>query len=102
MNQDELKKLSDAIVKGTVFCTKAILTSDEAAQYLGISKSYLYKLTMRHQIPFYKPLGKVCYFDRLELENWIRENRVSTDDELENEAQAYCETSKGKKGGKKK
>jgi excisionase family DNA binding protein len=76
-------------------CHKEILTSEEVAKYMGISKSYLYKLTMRQQIPHYKPMGKMCYFNRAELMRWLQRNRVSTDSEIDQKAQAYCM----KKGG---
>ena len=59
---EELKQVADLITANTIFCTKEVLTSDEAAKYMGVSKSYLYKLTMRQQIPHYKPMGKMCYF----------------------------------------
>lgn len=87
---EELKQVADLITANTIFCTKEVLTSDEAAKYMGVSKSYLYKLTMRQQIPHYKPMGKMCYFNRLELEQWLQNNRVSTDTEIEQKAQAYC------------
>lgn len=87
---EELKKVADLITANTIFCTKEVLTSDEAARYMGISKSYLYKLTMRQQIPHYKPMGKMCYFNRIELEQWLQSNRVSTDTEINQQAQAYC------------
>ena len=92
---DELKKVADLITANTIFCTKEVLTSDEAAKYMGVSKSYLYKLTMRQKIPHYKPMGKMCYFNRAELEGWLQENRVATADEISQQAQAYCM----KKGG---
>lgn len=79
--------------KGTTkeaLAQKKVLTSDEAADYMGVSKSYLYKLTMRHEIPHYKPRGKMCYFNRQELEQWLQRNRVATVDEIEAKAQAYC------------
>ncbi len=91
---DYLKQVADLITANTIFCTKEVLNSDEAAQYLGVSKSYLYKLTMRRQIPHYKPMGKMCYFNRLELEQWLQNNRVSTSTEISQQAQAYL-----KKGG---
>lgn len=75
--------------------TKEVLTSVEAAKYMGISMSYLYKLTMRREIPHFKPMGKMCYFNRRELEEWLQSNRVSTDSELKEWAQTYCL----KKGG---
>ena len=90
MNREEKKQVADLITANTIFCQKEILTSDEAPRYMGVSKSYLYKLTMRQQIPHYKPMGKMCYFSRLELEQWLQNNRVSTSTEINQQAQAYC------------
>lgn len=87
--------MADLITANIINTTKEVLTSDEAARYMGVSKSYLYKLTMRGQIPHYKPMGKMCYFNRLELEKWLQGNRIATDEEISQQAQAYCM----KKGG---
>lgn len=93
---EELKKVADLITANTIFCTKEVLTSDEAAKYMGVSKSYIYKLTMRQAIPHYKPMGKMCYFKRAELEDWLQSNRVATTAEISQQAQSYCM----KKGGR--
>lgn len=93
---EELKQIADLVTANTIFCTKEALTSDEAAKYMGVSKSYLYKLTMRQQIPHFKPMGKMCYFNRQELEQWLQSNRVATNTEIEQQAQAFCM----KKGGR--
>ena len=93
----DLKKLADQVTANIINCTKEVLTSAEAAKYMGISMSYLYKLTMRHQIPHYKPMGKMCYFNRAELEQWLQSNRVSTSTEISQQTQAYCM----KKGGER-
>ena len=90
MSQEDLNKITDLVTARTIFATKEVLTSEETARYLGISKSYLYKLTMKQQIPHYKPMGKMCYFNRLELESWLQSNRVATGDEISQQAQAYC------------
>ncbi len=82
--------MADLITANIISTQKEVLTSDEAARYLGISKSYLYKLTMMQKIPHYKPMGKMCYFNRQELEGWLQSNRVATDAELSQQAQAYC------------
>lgn len=66
-----------------------MLTPTEAAEYLGIKVSYLYKLMMRRVIPYYKPGGKLCYFDREDLDKWLRSVRVASDEEIESQAQAY-------------
>lgn len=94
MTNEELKKVADMVTASTIFTTKEVLTTEEAAAYLGMRKSYLYKLTMNKKIPHYKPMGKVCYFQRKELEEWLLSNRVSTDEELSEKAQDYC-TRKG-------
>ncbi len=75
--------------------TKEVLTLTEASVFLGLSKSWIYKMTATKQIPHYKPSGKYCYFQRTELEAWAMQNRVSTVDEIEQAAQAYCLKGKG-------
>ena len=49
---------------------KILLTFDEAAQYTGLSKSYLHKLTSSGQILHY-PNGKQIYFHKGELDKWL-------------------------------
>ena len=46
----------------------------QAAQYLSISHSHLYKLTSQRKIPFHKPSGKYLYFFKRELDEWICRN----------------------------
>ena len=83
-------------VKSTeITTTKEVMTLDEAAKFLGLSKSTLYKLTSGKLIPHYKPNGKRIYFKREELQAWQTQNRVSTSEELQAKAQSYCM----KKGG---
>lgn len=86
MCQEQLQEVAEMIAANTLFCTKEVLTSDEAARYMGISKSYLYKLTMRGEIPHYKPMGKMCYFNRAELEQWLQQNRCATATEVADRA----------------
>lgn len=95
MEKYSLQELSDLVADKTIFCTKEVLTSEEVARYMGVSRSYLYKLTMRREIPHYKPRGKICYFNRQEVEQWLQSNRVATDTGLNNQANNYC-----MKGGK--
>ena len=93
---DKSKELAELITAHSIN-TKEVLTTEEAAMYLGISKSCLYKWTMSRAIPHYKsPTGKMCFFNRKELEIWMQSNRVATDEELTQQAQSYHI----KKGGK--
>ena len=66
--------------------SKRVLTSEETAKYLGISMSYLYKLTMNHKIPHYKPMGKMLFFSLSEVEEWATQNPVATETELADRA----------------
>ena len=63
--------------------TKEVLTLKEVSQYTGLSKSHLYKLTHKNLIPFFKPFNKVLYFNRVEIVNWLQQNRVPTIAEME-------------------
>lgn len=76
-----------------------MLTLEDVSLLTGLSKSYLYRLTCTHQIPYYKPNGKQIYFDRAEIESWMKQNRVATQQEAEQAAIAYVVTGKQKGGG---
>ncbi len=94
MTQDEIDKLALAIGRNVLLAQKDVLTLEEAAQYTGLKKSYLYKLTSTKAIPHYKPNGKNCFFKRTELEEWLTTNPVATTADLTAAAQAYCMTNK--------
>jgi excisionase family DNA binding protein len=64
-----------------------MLTFPEACLYLKISKSYLYKATSERKIPFFKPTGgKLIYFKRTDLNNWLLQNRVASRSEIINDS----------------
>ena len=65
------------------------LTLMEAAEFLDFSRSYLYRLTSQGRVPCYKPEGKRIYFDRAELVNWLKRNRIRPQEELEATAATY-------------
>jgi excisionase family DNA binding protein len=54
-----------------------------AAEYLGISRSHLYQLTSKGKIGHYKPAGKKIYFDKTDLDEYLRRNRVKPQWEIE-------------------
>ena len=65
------------------------LTFKEAAEFLDFSRSYLCRLTSQGRIPCYKPEGKRVYFDRAELVNWLKRNRIRPQEETEETAVSY-------------
>ncbi len=66
-----------------------LMTTTEAAQYLGLKPSYLYKLMMRRAIPYYKPGGKLCFFAKADLDAWLTRVRVKSQSEIDSEAARY-------------
>lgn len=53
-----------------------LLTVAEAARFLRVSKSYLFKLTSSRAVPHVK-IGRRVLFDREELIAWARSRRVA-------------------------
>ena len=82
------------ILTRAVLSNKQTLNLEEAAAFTGLATSYLYKLTSTQEIPHYKPRGKMLYFDRSELETWLRQGKVKSLTEIEREASAIVAKSK--------
>lgn len=61
-------------VEKYMFYGKDILTVEESAIYLGISKSTLYKLTSSGKINVTKPNGKKAYIVKEDLDSWMNQN----------------------------
>jgi excisionase family DNA binding protein len=64
---------------------KELLSVDDVCQKLGLKKGSVYNLTHRREIPFYKR-GQRIYFDKTELNEWVRSDRRKTITELKNDA----------------
>lgn len=62
---------------------KEILTPTELSEYTGLSKSYIYKLTHLREIPFYCPRGKLIFFKRSEIDEWLLSNKRQSRKEIE-------------------
>ena len=84
-----------ALNKELAALNKETLNLKEAARYLNVSCSHLYKLTYTKEIPHYKPRGKQIYFEKRELDQWLLQNRQKTKAEIEQAAIDYVV-----KGGK--
>ncbi len=88
MEQEILKRLQ-VIEYNTLLAAKKVLDLSDVAALTGMSKSTIYKLTSEKKIPHYKPTAKLLYFDRNEVEAWMKQNRVNTQAEAESAAAAY-------------
>ena len=75
-------------IESLLSISKTVLNIDEVARLTGLSKSTIYKLTCSGGIPHYKQ-SKHLYFDRVEIESWLKSNRIKTKEEIEKEALSY-------------
>lgn len=99
---NEIQEQLDRIERYTLLAAKNVLTLEDVAVITGLSKSWLYKATSNHQIPHYKPNGKLVYFDRAEIESWMKQNRIATSQEIEQAANEYILNNTDKRGYKPK
>ena len=78
---DRLEKL--------IIANKEVLTFEEICDYTGISRSYLYKLTASGNIPHSKPNGKMIFFEKKKLNDWLLRNNRKSHIEIKGEALSY-------------
>lgn len=71
------------LLENNIYTTKRVFTFQEACMYIGVSESLLYKLTANKEIPHYKPRGKMLYFAKEELDEWLLQNCEPTVDDAE-------------------
>ena len=84
--QKRVETLEDMLEAG-----KEVLTVEEAAKFIGMARSSLYKMTSDQTIPFYRPNGKMIFFEKSDILSWIRKNRVSSREEIEEEARLHMQ-----------
>ena len=77
--------------KGAVVLTASmpnVINLNQAAEYVSLSKSAIYKKTSERNIPHFKK-GKKLYFKRSELDHWLTSMKISTKDEIDQAATDY-------------
>ena len=95
---EELQKRMEA-VEDILDNAKEVLTVEEASRFMDIARSSLYKMTSDRSIPFYRPNGKMIYFEKADILAWIRQNRVvatKKDDGTDQEPERNDDYQKGK------
>ena len=90
---EELQKRMDAM-EDILDNAKEVLSVEEAARFMNIARSSLYKMTSDRSIPFYRPNGKMIYFEKADILEWIRKNRVMSvmyDEDIEQEPEPHLD-----------
>ena len=94
MNIIQIDQRLDKIEK-LLLSNKKVLTFEEACDYTGISRSYLYKLTAGKKIPHSCPNGKMLFFDKDKLDSWLLQNERKSVQEIDSKALSYTLNKKG-------
>lgn len=92
MIHDVLYELRE--IKTLLSFQKQVLTLDEFCSYAGISKSYAYRLTSANKIKCYRPFGKLIYFDKDEVIDYLKQNSTNGVMEREKKMDKYLLNSK--------
>lgn len=90
----ELKQMENTILKALQASYQSeekdeIMTADKTAELLNVSLKTLYGYVKDNRIPFMKPPGKLYYFSKLEVLNWLKTYRNITKSESEQRAIKY-------------
>lgn len=91
-NKSSLGETLARIEKYILIGTKNVLNIDEASIVLGVTIRTLRKMVAEHTIPIYKPNQRTIYFKKSDLEDWMLQNRVKPQSEIDAEVEAYCIT----------
>ena len=75
---------------------KRLLTIEQASMVSGVSKSYIQKLVASKKLPHSKPTGKLIFIHRRDLENFLSQNYIASNDEVESNVADYLLNRKSK------
>ena len=81
----ELSDKLDRISQITFMAAKSVLDLNEAALFTGFSVGHIYRLTSKKQIP---------HFKKSELEDWMLENKITSNADISSQAATYVATHK--------
>ncbi|WP_373190611.1 MULTISPECIES: helix-turn-helix domain-containing protein [Bacteroidaceae] len=90
---EQLNDKIDNLSRLTLISSKTVLDFEETLLFTGLSKGHLYRLTSKRQIPFFKKNRKL-YFKKSEIEEWMLDQRIPTEDEIQSQATTYLATHK--------
>jgi predicted DNA-binding transcriptional regulator AlpA len=95
--QNIIHALEDIILGSKLFkINKDYLDSQDACFFLGISKSTLYKMNLRKELPYFKPRNsKKVYYLRTDLVEYITQNKLMSQAEITEHSINFLNKKKG-------
>ena len=98
-NKQNITTLSEILhelleIKQLLSQQKKMWSLDDFCAYTGISKAYAYHLTSTNKVKFYRPFGKMIYFDAEEVIEFLKKNPVESQKTLSAKATNHLLKSK--------
>jgi excisionase family DNA binding protein len=76
-------------IKQLLALNKKMWTLEDFCVFTGLSKQYAYHLTSSGKVKFYRPFGKVIYFDAEEVIEFLKQNQSADSQRLKSKLDAY-------------
>lgn len=83
-----LQKILERDTRPDVVPQPTIFNLEQLTAYAGLSRQTVYKLTSRRELPHSKR-GKRLFFEKAAIDQWLLENRVKTNREINQQASEY-------------
>ena len=81
----ELEERLARIERMTLLASKEMLNVKDLSALTGFKESYIRRLVEEAKLPYYKPLGKMIFFDRNEIMSILKTNRIPSVTEIINQ-----------------
>jgi excisionase family DNA binding protein len=81
MRKSSIEKKLDRILGLLLDQNDKPMSVREVCKYLNITSSHIYKMTSLKIIPYHKPNGKLIYFRKSEIDEWVYRKRISSKNE---------------------
>jgi hypothetical protein len=92
IQQNILQELLE--IKRLLALNKKVWTLEDFCGFTGISRAYAYHLTANRKVKFYRPTGKMIFFDPEEVIEFLKQNPVDSQDSLSTKATRHFLKSK--------
>jgi excisionase family DNA binding protein len=66
---------------------KEYLSAREVCEYLDVSIAYVYLLSHKNELPKYCPGGKLIWFKRSDIDQFLLNGRIASQNEINTEAE---------------
>lgn len=78
----------DRIERLVIIGSKEVLNTSEVAMMLNVAVQTVRNMMHEKAIPYYKRGGK-AFFKKSEIEDWMLQERIPTNDEIKSQAATY-------------